>query len=112
MSEGSQAPRRGGPAEGTTGPDYGPVEFAAALRDAMARIGAAGPQAAGLIRIRRLARIRRRVRLFTAGGLGVLLAAATLSAAAGGVGSSPAPHRGGAGGFDKRETVRHATPGK
>lgn len=76
------APRRGGPAEGTAGPEYGPVELAAALRDTMARIGAGGPQAAGLVRIRRVARRRRRRHLVLAGSLGVLLASAAVSAAA------------------------------
>lgn len=113
-------PRRGGPAEGSiegpaegpteeaAWPDYGPVELAAALRETMAPIGAGGPQIGGLIRIRRVARFRRLRRLIMACGLGVLLAAATLSAAAGGDGGSPAPRGGGAGGFDKRETVHRA----
>ena len=57
------------------------AELGVALHHAVARIGAEGPQAAALLRIRRAARIRRRRRTIMAGGLGVLLTAATVGAA-------------------------------
>ncbi|MBR7834663.1 hypothetical protein KDL01_15420 [Actinospica durhamensis] len=62
--------------------DYGPVELAAALHGAVARIGAGGPQAAGLIRIRHVARTRRYRRTVMTGGLGALLAAMTVTVSA------------------------------
>jgi hypothetical protein len=67
--------------EGGAEPDYCPVRLSAALHDTVARIGTGGPPAAGLIRIRRVARIRRRRRAVLASGFSVLLAAVAVSAA-------------------------------
>ena len=70
----TRASRPAPPGYATRAPDYGPAELTAALHTTVARIGAGGPQATGLVRIRRAVRVRRQRRAVMAGGASVLLA--------------------------------------
>jgi len=74
---GSGGRRRAGAAE------FGPAELAAALHESVSTIGTSGPPRAGLARVRRRAKARRRRHSVMAGSAGVLMLAVAVSAVTG-----------------------------
>lgn len=64
-------------------PEFGPAELAAALHGSVAGIGASGPPRAGLARIKRRAKARKRRHTVMAGSAGVLMLAVAVSALTG-----------------------------